>query len=417
MLQEIRYAFRMIARSPGFTAIAVLSLALGIGANAAIFSLADALLFRPLPVSHPGSVLAVNLDSPSGDPGSFSYPDYRDLRSSAKSFAGLAAFQLSTVGLARTKDEVPQMRMGMLVSDNFFSAMGIEPMLGRSFLPEENAKGGPPAVVLGYGFWQDQFGGDKSVLGRTIRMSGTDFTIVGVAPKSFTGMDQYVRPQFMVPAAVAQQLSGAPKDPLENRNDYNYTLEGRLKNGVAAKQAQAEMVILWKGLLQQYPADGRNGRMAVRSQLEYRIAQDSVDAILITMLMVLVSVVLLIACANVANLLLGRARGRTREIAVRIALGVSRTKLVRQLFAENIVLALFGGTFGLAFAWGGIRFLQTIKVPTDLPVVIAPQLDQRVLVFSLIAAAASAVVFGLAPAFQSLKTDLVPALKLSLIHI
>ena len=209
MLQEIRYAFRMIARSPGFTAIAVLSLALGIGANAAIFSLADALLFRPLPVSHPGSVLAVNLDSPSGDPGSFSYPDYRDLRSSAKSFAGLAAFQLSTVGLARTKDEVPQMRMGMLVSDNFFSAMGIEPMLGRSFLPEENAKGGPPAVVLGYGFWQDQFGGDKSVLGRTIRMSGTDFTIVGVAPKSFTGMDQYVRPQFMVPAVLAQQLSGA----------------------------------------------------------------------------------------------------------------------------------------------------------------------------------------------------------------
>jgi putative ABC transport system permease protein len=411
MLQEIRYAFRMIARSPGFTAIAVLSLALGIGANASIFSLADALLFRPLPVSHPGSVLAVNLDTPSGDPGSFSYPDYRDLSASAKSFEGLAAFELSTVGLARTKDEVPQMRMGMLVSDNFFSAMGIQPALGRGFVPEETTKGGPAAMVLGYGFWQDQFSGDRSVLGRTVRVSGTDFTIVGVAPKSFTGMDQYVRPQFIVPAIVAQQLTGAPKDPLENRNDYSFTLEGRLKKGVSAKQAQAEMATLWKGLQQQYPADGRNGRMAVRTQLEYRIAQDSVDAILITMLMALVSVVLLIACANVANLLLGRARGRTREVAVRIALGVSRTKLLRQLFAENVVLALFGGLCGLAFAYGGIRFLQTIKVPTDLPVVIAPQLDLRVLVFSLIAAAASALVFGLAPAFQSLKTDLVPALK------
>jgi predicted permease len=413
MLQEIRHAFRMIARSPGFTSIAVLSLALGIGANAAIFSLADALLFRPLPVAHPGSVMALNLDTPGGDLGNFSYPDYRDLRSSAKSFDGIAAFQLATFSLARNKDEVPQMRAGLEVSDNFFSVLGVQPALGRSFLPQESARGGSPAVVLSYGFWQDQFNGDKEVLGRTIRISGTDFTIVGVAPRAFTGVDQYIRPSFMVPAVLTQQLNGAAKDPVENRGDYSFTLYGRLQEGVSARQAQAEMVTLWKGLQQQYPADGRNGKMMVRTQLQFRIAQDSVDAILVTMLMALVSVVLLIACANVANLLLGRARGRTREIAVRIALGVSRTKLLRQLFAENVVLALLGGVIGLGFAYGGIRFLQTIPIPSDLPIVISPELDQRVLVFSLIASLFSVLAFGLAPAFQSLKTELVSALKSS----
>lgn len=411
MLQEIRYAFRMIARSPGFSAIAALSLALGIGANAAIFSLTDALLLRPLPVKSPGSVMAVNLDTASGNPGGISYPDYRDLRGAAKSFDGLVAFEFSTFSMARSATETPQLRMGVMASDNFFSVLGVQPVLGRDFLPEENARGGAPAVVLAYAFWQDQFNGDRTVIGKSVRISGTDFNVVGVAPKSFTGMDQYVRPAFYVPLQVAQRVSGAPKDPLENRNDYSLTVEGRLKRSVSRKQAQAEMATLWKDLQQQYPADDRNRIMAVRTQTQYRVAQDSIDAILLTMLMALVSVVLLIACANVANLLLGRARGRTREIAVRIALGVSRTRLLRQLFAENILLSLLGGALGLGFAYGGIRFLQTIQVPTDLPVVIDPQLDQRVLIFSLAAALASALVFGLAPAFQSLKTELVSALK------
>jgi predicted permease len=409
MWQEIRYAFRMILRSPGFTAIAALSLALGIGANAAIFSLADALLFRPLPVESPGTVMAVNLDI-SGGPGGISYPDYRDLRA-AKSFDGLVAFEFSTFSMARTASETPQLKMGILASDNFFSVLGVEPVLGRDFLPDETARGGTPAVVLAYAFWQDQFNGDSTVIGKTVRISGVDFNIVGVAPKKFTGLDQYVRPAFYVPLQMAQRVTGVPKDPMEDRNDYSLTLEGRLKKGMSLTQAQAEMATLWKNLQQQYPADGRNRTMAVRTQTQYRIAQDTVDAVLLTMLMGLVSVVLLIACANVANLLLGRARARTREMAVRIALGVSRAKLLRQLFAENILLSLLGGALGLGFAYAGIRFLQTIQVPTDLPIVIDPQLDQRVLVFSLIAALASAVVFGLAPALQSLKTELVSALK------
>ena len=411
MLKEIRYALRMAFRSPGFTAIAVLSLALGIGANAAIFSIADALLLRPLPVKDPGSVVEVDTDTPSGQPGGVSYPDYRDLRTSAKSFDGIAAFNYLTVSMARSAAESPQIRMGSLVSDNFFAVMDVHPFLGREFLPEENARGGNPAVVLAYSFWRDQFNADQSIVGKTVRISGMDFNVVGVLPKKFTSMDVYVRPAFYMPLQVGRRISQAAKDPLDDRNRYGLTVEGRLKRGVSQKQAQSEMAGLWKGLQQQYPADNRNRTMQVRTQLQSRVAQDSLDAALLTMLMVLVSVVLLIACANVANLLLGRARGRSREIAVRIALGVSRTRLMRQLFAENILLSLLGAAVGLGFAYGGIRFLQNIPIPTDLPIVIDPQLNQRVLVFSLLAALASSLVFGLAPAIQSFKTQVVSALK------
>jgi predicted permease len=412
MLQEIRYAFRMIARSPGFTAIAVLSLALGIGANAAIFSLADALVLRPLPVADPGSVMDISTTRPGQEAGGISYPDYRDLRARAQSFDGLVAFQLSTFSMARTRDEVAHMRMGMLVSDNFFSALGVQPAVGRSFLPEEaSVAGGAPTVVLGNDFWNEQFGHDPAVVGRTVRISGMDFNVIGVAPKSFTGMDQYIRPSFFIPLAMSQRVSAAAKDPLEDRNSYSLSAEGRLRKGTSQRTAQSELATLWSSLLKEYPAPDRTRGIAVRTQLQARFASDPFDPILAVMLMALASVVLIIACANVANLLLGRARGRSREIAVRIALGVSRNKLLRQLMMENLVLALLGAVVGLAFAYGGIRFLQTIPIPTDLPVVIHPDLDQRVLVASLLAALVSVLLFGLAPALQSLKTELVSALK------
>ena len=412
MLHEIRYAFRLILRSPGFTAIAVLSLALGIGANAAIFSIADALLLRPLAVADPARVLDVSTSPPGQSVGGLSYPDYRDLRDQARSFDGMVAFQLSTFSMARSKADPAQMRMGMLVSDNFFSSLGVQPALGRSFLPEEaSAKSANPTVVLGYGFWMDQFNSDRDVIGRTIRIAGIDFTVIGVAPKSFTGMDQYIRPAFFVPIVLAQSLNPAAKDPLEDRHSYNFSVEARLKPTVSRNAAQSELATLLSNLQREYPGPDRNRNVALRTQFQLRVASDPTSASLDLLLIALASIVLMIACANVANLLLGRSRGRSREIAVRIALGVSRNKLLRQLMTENLVLSLIGAAVGMIFAYGGIRFLQTIPVPTDLPIVIHPELDRRVLLVSLLAALMSVLFFGLAPALQSLKTELVSALK------
>jgi predicted permease len=412
MLHEIRYAFRMILRSPGFTAIAVLSLALGIGANAAIFSIADALLLRPLAVADPARVLDVSTSPPGQSVGGLSYPDYRDLRDQARSFDGMVAFQLSTFSMARSKADPAQMRMGMLVSDNFFSSLGVQPALGRSFLPEEaSAKSANPTVVLGYGFWMDQFNSDRDVIGRTIRIAGIDFTVIGVAPKSFTGMDQFIRPAFFVPIVLAQSLNPAAKDPLEDRHSYNFSVEARLKPTVSRNAAQSELATLLSNLQREYPGPDRNRNVALRTQFQLRVASDPTSASLDLLLIALASIVLMIACANVANLLLGRSRGRSREIAVRIALGVSRNKLLRQLMTENLVLSLIGAAVGMIFAYGGIRFLQTIPVPTDLPIVIHPELDHRVLLVSLLAALMSVLFFGLAPALQSLKTELVSALK------
>ncbi len=414
MLQEIRHALRLLARNLGFTAIAALSLALGIGANSAIFSLADALLLRPLPVLEPSSVVTVSTDRPnlSEGIGGVSYPDYRDFRESSQSFAGLAALQLSAFGVAKSARETPQLRVGVMVSDNFYQVMGIRPVLGRGFLPDEGqVPGRNPVVILAYDFWRTEFAADPLVLNRTMRVNGIDFNIIGVAPKPFTGVDEYVRPHFYVPLMMWQRLNALPENPLEDRTNRAFDVKGRLKPGVSREQARAELATLWNSLKPLHSEADRNRVVGVRTELQARVQSSPPDAYLIGMLMALVAVVLIIACANVANLQLGRARARTREVAIRIALGISRTRLVRQLLIESLLLALLGGIAGLAFAYGGIRFLQTIRIPTDIPVVISPQLDHRVLLFSLFSAIASALIFGLVPALQTSKSDLVPALK------
>ena len=413
-LEDSRYALRLLVRNPGFTAVATLSLALGIGANSAIFSLADALLLRPLAIYHPDSVMAVSTDpvTESGTMGGVSYPDYRDLRDKTQSFDGLTSNQLIRASVAKSAGDSAQLRGALLVSGNFFQVLGIKPELGRGFLPEEDAVAGRnPVAVLAYDFWRTEFSSDPSIVGRTIRINGIDFGIVGVASRDFTGIDQYVRPHLYMPAAMSQRLTASPENPIEDRKNHGFDVKGRLKAGVTREQAQAELATIWKGLEPLHSAADQNRVVRVRSELQARVVQDPPDAYLITLLMVLVGVVLIIACANVANLLLGRARGRRREIAIRLALGVSRSRLLRQLLTESLLLAVLGAIVGLAFAYGGIRFLQTIRIPTDLPIMISPQLDGRVLVFSFACAIASAIVFGLAPALQASKPDLIPALK------
>jgi predicted permease len=414
MLQQIRHAFRLLLRNPGFTAIAALSLALGIGANSAIFSLADALLLRPLAVLEPSRVVTISTDRQDGADGigGVSFPDYHDFRDKLRSLEGVVAFDYGPLSFAKSAAETPQMRFAVMVTDNYFNVLGVHPFLGRAFTGDEGQVPGRDAlVVLAHDFWRSEFSGDPNILGRTVRINAIDFTVIGVAPKDFHSTDEYVRPYFYVPLSMEQRLQGLPKDPLADRSNHSLEVKARLKTGATREGAQAEIDSLWKGLQPLHTEADRHRLAHVRTELQARIRSSPDDAFLVALLMALTGVVLMIACANVANLLLGRARARTREIAIRMSLGISRARLVRQLLTESLVLALLGTALGLAFAYGGIRFLQTIRVPTDVPVVIAPQLDVRVLVFAVLLGILSAMLFGLTPALQATRTSLVAALK------
>ncbi|HEX5474001.1 MAG TPA: ABC transporter permease [Vicinamibacterales bacterium] len=412
--RDLRHAVRLLRRNPIFTGVAVLSLALGIGANAAIFSLADVLLLRPLPIRDPGSVMTVSTDAPEEGrlDARLSYPNYRDLRQATRTFSGLAAYDIGTFSFARSRQSVRDGYMAMLVSDNFFEVLGVQPALGRSFTADEGRiPGRGTAVVLSHDFWNDALAADPSVLGSVVWINGIPFHVVGVTPASFTGPEPPVRPAFYLPVVMAQRLDPARENPLENRKARVFRVKGRLARGVSQARAQAEFTTIWSALQRQYPDADRRRVAVVRTELQDRAREDPDDAMLLSLLGGLAGLVLIIACANVANLMLGRARGRSREIAVRLALGVSRSRLLRQLLTESLLLALAGLALGLAFAFGGIRFLQTIPVQNQI--VIRPELDHRVLLFGVLAAIVSALVFGIAPARQSLETELVPALKTS----
>ena len=414
-IQDIRFAIRVLLKNPGFTIIAAVSLALGIGANCAIFSLADALLLRPLPILDPSSVVSVvtnSSDNPFSGVVGVSYPNYLDFRDKSQSFEDLVAFQTATMSVATSSKALPQVRFGALASDNLFRAFAIQPVLGRGFLPEEGKVPGRDAVVVvSYDFWQNDLAHDPAAVGRTLRVKGIDFTIVGVTPQGFTGVERFFNPAFYVPVMMAQRLAASSTDPLEDRGDKSFTVKGRLKPGVSREMAQADLATIWGNLQQQYPDVNQNGTISVQTEFESRVRQSPPDAALVAMLVSLVGVVLLIACANVASLLLGRASARTREIALRISLGASRVRLLQQLLIESLLLALAGSALGLWIGYAGIAFMRTIPVPSDPPISIDLRLDTRLFLFSFIAAVVSAAVFGLAPALRSLKTDLVPALK------
>lgn len=318
-----------------------------------------------------------------------------------------------TFSFVKSSTEIPHVRAGMVVSDNFFKVLGIQPVMGRGFLPEEGAvPGRNPVIVLDYGFWNDQFNHDDSVVGSTLRINGIDFTVVGVTPNSFTGIDQFLRPAFYVPTMMYQRLRGEDQgqDVLENRESHVWLIKGRLKSNVSRQKALAELSTIWQDIQRQFPEPNNSRVLLVRTELQARVQQRP-DAKLFAMLIVLVVLVLMIACANVANLMLGRARGRSREIALRIALGVSRLRLLRLLLTESLLLSLTGALIGIFFAYGGIRFLQTLPPPSDLDIGIYPELDQRVLIVCVLAALISTLFVGLAPALQSIKTGLVFNLK------
>src|SRR5262245_3125787 len=413
--QDVRYGCRVLAANPGFTLVAAVSLAMGIGANCAAFSWADALLLRPLTVARPGEVVTVGstMSVEGFSRVGASYREYLDIRDQSSNFDGLVAFTGVTSGMAATRESLPKLTLGLLVSGNFFSVMGVEPELGRAFRQEEAQVPGRDAVViLGHSLWERQFGSDPSILGRRVLLSGIEFTVVGVAAERFTGMNQFVRADFFAPLMMWPRFLNDPKArPLEDRNVRDITIKGRLKSGVSLARAQTELSVIAKNLAQTYPDTNRDREFVVRTELQTRIAQSPPDSMLIAMLTTLAAAVLFVACANVAGLLTSRAPARAREMAMRVAVGAGRGRLITQLMTESLLIALAGGVLGLAVGYGGIRLFQLIQLPTDLPAALTFQLDRRALGFSFAVAVLSAIVFGFAPAIQTSRTDLTAVMK------
>src|ERR1700691_1403735 len=363
MLNDLRYALRTLRQNPGFALTAAISMALGIGATATIFSLGDALVLRPLPVLDPSQGVKLSSRTPSGTVGEMSYADFVDYHDKLQSLDGLAAYSLTPFGFAKDSKTQSQMKYGFLVSGNFFRVMQTEPRLGRGFKPEEDqAPGRDAVVVLAHSFWETEFASDPAAVGRRVRLNGLDFTVIGVAPQSFTGMDPFVRPASFVPPQMASDT-----DLLTNRSSREFSLKGRLKPGNSMRAADAEASALAQSLQQSHPATNRAFGAAIRTELQARIDEDPVTPLMIGVLCAIVVVALLIACAHVANLILSRGRAREREIAFRLAIGASRVRLVRQLMAENLLIALTGGALGLLIAQVGVEVISKLPPAGDIP--------------------------------------------------
>lgn len=417
LLQDFRFAVRSLRRTPGLTAFVVMTLALGIGMTAATFSMCDALIFRPYPVPHSANV--VSLVSTTHDDGfeGFSYREYLELRDKTASYDGVIAnADMEAVGFAADPQATPRVKGGLMVSGNYFRVLGVEPRLGRSFRDDEDLVPGRDAVVvLGPEFWKHEFAGDPTILGRTVRLNGTNFTVIGVAPDSFPGMMIFGHPDFYMPLAMARVFSTNPlKNFFEDRDDRELTVRARLKPGITLQQARNELALLAQNLERDYPKLNRSRGAAVHTQFEMRTRGDDINWKFGVIFVILALSVLLVACTNVAGLLLSRARTRTREIAVRLAIGAGRSRLIRLLLTESLVLAFLGGLAGITIGYAVVAWFQSnqnIIFMTDLPLRIPFRMDTRVLLVSLALSLVSALFCGVVPALQSSKAELVNGLK------
>jgi putative ABC transport system permease protein len=398
MINDLRYAFRQLIKSPGFTAVTILTLALGIGACTAIFSVVNAVLLRPLDYPDPARLVVIReTQLPDFPEFSVSPPNYLDWEKQTKSFENLAAYSGSRINL--TGDGEPQQLIGVKATAHYFDVYGVKPALGRTFLPEEDAPGKSHVVVLSYPFWQRVFGGADDVLGRPVQLNGEPYTVIGVAPLGFgiaSKVDAWM-PMAFEPKETANDARGG----------HYLNVAGRLRPGVTLAQAEAELKVLAAQLATQYPDSNKGWGIFMMPLQDYSVRD--VRTVLYTLLGA-VGCVLLIACANIANLLLARATARHREISIRAALGASRARLVRQLLTESVLLALCGGLAGMLLARWGLDALLALA-PANLPRVTDIHLDAGVLVFSLVLSVITGLVFGIAPAWLAARADVNEALK------
>jgi len=413
-LQDIRFGSRMLYKNLGLSAIAVLTLGLGIGANTAIFSMVNSFLLRPLPVKNAEQITVLGMQLGKGAlQTSFSYPEFQDLQAQSGSvFSDVMGAELGEGGVTYEGKTEPVILN--YVSGNFFSALGVQPLLGRYILPSEgDINKLNPVIVFGYSFWQTRFGGDPGIIGKTVLYDGRTVTVIGVAPKEFHGLFSLADMQAYLPLSMHQADYSWDPNFATNRADRDMLLYARLADGVRLPQAQSAMSVIGDRLARQYPKDETGLSIAVFPERFSRPSPDPDRGLLkvAALFLVLAALVLVLACVNIANFLLVRATVRRREMAIRAALGGSRSRLVRQLLTESLLLAICGGFAGILFGLAGSNALSSMHLGTTLPVLLDFHLDWRVFLYAFAAALLTGVVVGIAPALRASRRSVIEAIR------
>jgi len=421
IMKDVRFTFRWLSRSPGFTFAALTCLAIGIGFNSALFSVVDSVLFRPLPVKSLDRLTDVFMSAHDGGRyATFSFPDFLDVRSRNGVFEDMLGFSPMIAALNLT--DRTRLLMGEIVTGNYFQMLGIRAARGRTLLPEDDRPGAEPVVMVSDQYWRRDLGSDPQVIGRTIRLRGLQYTIVGVAPRGFTGMIPVLSAELWLPisrvnevdtAGISESLPSPGTSMLDRRGDRWMFVKGKLRRDVTLAQAGANLDSLMRQLAAEFPQTNKDKFASVLATGKVRIHPES-SAVMMPAaagLMTAVGLVLLIACANVASMLLARATTRRREIGIRLALGADRARLIRQLLTESGLLALAGAVAGVMLAWWLIRILTTIQFPIPFPISLDLRIDTRVLVFTCAVTIVAALAAGLAPALRCSRPDIVKDLR------